>query len=317
MSKTDAPGFTVNIFFSEPIEFTWDQITADINAQSPSCTVTGDMNLPGPQRTDSVVIGALQPQDPANGSLIMFNTMGTPDAGFQSADHTELGYNSARFPGAVEAVRHHQSYLAISVTAADDSLVARFRAARQLTCATAVFAKMPQTMGILVCWANQVVSPADWIAGTDHAIKGKWPLLNWISCRAGWDAHMPGSQNAAGLTIGLKDFAGTELHHAPAPMQPTEVIAMLYTMTHMVLELGHEFNDGDSMGGEDGSVLYRTRFRPQSAGFDHIVRVMIRHDSTLDEMAEFGPRPGIAPPDRSQHVTRGKKGFLRGLLGRH
>lgn len=309
--------FTVNVLFSEPLEFDFAEITQAVKEDYPAFRVTDMGVAPGPQRTDSMVLGVLTPADTVNGGVISFTTPGSTDAEWQNADHTETLFHSANFPGAETAIRKHQSYIAISITSDDDSLASRFRALRQLSCVVAVFAKLPITMGIYCCWSNRVTSPDQWVEDTKTAENGEWPYLSWVSFRAGWDQSRAGNSYAGGRTIGLSAFCGWEIFHAAAPMQPSDVAAMLATATYMRLGGGHTFGDGHTVGGDDGSVAYRVRYFPFNEGDPFRQMALIHKDSPLDEEAEFGPRPGIAPVDRTKHMTKTNKNFLRNLLAPH
>ncbi|KJZ21185.1 DUF4261 domain-containing protein [Loktanella sp. S4079] len=316
-TKTDGKvGFSVDLLFSEPLQFDIAEIIEAVNEDYPSCQIADPGFNPHPRvNTGAVALAIFKPREPHDGVDIKMIGAGFPDENFRHADHTETFWRSRGF--GQEELARHQSYISVSVDAVDDSLASRFRAARLLNVVTAVFAKLPITLAIYCKWTGHFVSPSEWIAAADQAIKGDWPLTAWVSYRAAW-AMPPGPDQkiATGYTTGVSQFMPFELQMEAAPLDPSEVLPMLASSVWMALQGGSKLNDGDTIGAE-GGIRYRIRKRENTAGDGPDLVVLLHPDSPIDELKEFGPRPGIPTPAAGPFLKPPKKGFMRRLLGRN
>jgi len=310
--------FQVELLFKAPIEIDLNAVAAMVNEIAPmSAVAVSPMNPATVLKTNEVIIGILDPVDKANGDRITFIGAGVPDESFRAQDHTELGWRSVPFSeGAVKAIQQHQSYVTLSVTAADDTLASRFRAARQITVVAAAIAQDPQTLGVMCAWAGRMSSPQAWDDAAAQAVQDEWPLMDWISTRGGWDQRN-GTQYAVGYTIGVSHFIDFEIHMEAAPIQPTEAMKMLVGASWLRLQGGNTYHDGDTMG-HDGpdSVTYRMRTRKRADGTSDNVIVLLHPDSPVDEIAVFGENPRLPAPPGFDNTRRPKKGFMKRLLGR-
>ncbi|SLN62575.1 hypothetical protein TRL7639_03502 [Falsiruegeria litorea R37] len=315
-SDKDELRFSVDILLSEPLHFQLDEIVEAINADFPSCQVKDPgMNPSNSLRTDEAVIAILDPVEPANGERVVFVGVGFPDENFRNADHTESFWRTGGF--GQEALAEHQSYLSVSVTAVDDSLASRFRAARLLNVVTAVFAQLPITLALYVKWGGHFVSPEHWQKAAEQAVVGDWPLTAWLSYRGAWDAKFDQSQTwAVGYSVGLKQFLPYELQMEAAPLKPTDVMGVLLAAAWMPLQGGSVLNEGDTIGVEE-VVRYRIRQRRHSDGSPSDIFVLLHPDSPIDEEAVFGPRPGVPTPVEAPFIRNPKKNFMQRLLGRN
>lgn len=79
---------------------------------------------------------------------------------------------------------------------------------------------------------------------------------------------------------------------ASAPVQPSDVIQMLYGAVWMPLQCGSTYKDGDTVDAEDG-MRYQIGRRHETDGMPVDFFVLIHPVSPINEEAEFGPRPGI------------------------
>ncbi|MFV2052348.1 DUF4261 domain-containing protein [Aliiroseovarius sp. YM-037] len=285
--------FSVDILFSEPLQFELDEIVAAVNEDFPTCQIKDvGINPSNSLKTDNPILAALEPVEAHDGQMIQMIGIGFPDEEFRNADHTETIWRSGGF--GKEALAKHQSYLNVSVKAVNGSLAARFRAARLLNAVTAVFAQLPITLGIYIKWGAHLVSPDHWQNAAEQAMTGDWPLTTWLSYRAGWDAGPDrSSQFAVGYTTGLKQFLPYELQIEAAPIKPTDVIQMLAAAAWMPLQGGSVYEDGNTVGVEEGVryVLRQPRNPDDSPGD---VFVLLHPDSPVDEVAKFGKRPSKA-----------------------
>lgn len=314
-TKPEPIRFSVDLLFSEPLHFDLDEIIAAVNEDFPSCQIKDSgINPTKSMKTDDVVLGIIQPVEPQDGASIHLIGAGFPDESFRNANLTEELWRSGGF-GQQEVARH-QSYLSFSVDAVDDSLASRFRAARLLNVVTAVFAKLPITLAIYNKWTGHFVRPTQWVEAAETAVKGEWPLTSWISYRGAWNLAPGLNEYAVGYTVGLSQFLPYEIHMESAPIKPTDVLQMLFAACWMPLQGGSVYEDGNTVGVEEG-VQYRIRERHTADGKPAGIFVLLHPDSPVDEEATFGPRPGIPTPVEDPYIRRPKKGFMQGLLGRN
>lgn len=312
--------FSVQILFSEALTFDLDEIVQAVAEDFPECRVAVPSFCEeiGPVSTDQTVVCALCPVDTENGDLIAFSGMGFVDEDFRTADHTELAWRSGSSfaQKSLDAIKAHQSYLTLSISAKDTSLASRFRAARQLMAVSAVFAQLPITLGVLVQWSAHMVDPAVWAEGAHRAAKGEWPITSWISFRGAWEAsNGPQTTYAVGYTTGLAHFLDFEFHLEPAPIMPTEAIKILYGACWLPLEGGSKYRDGDTMGVEDSGLKYTMRRKKLDDGALGPVMSLIHPESPLDMDAVFGPNPLAKPPPGYDNTNHANIGFLKRLLG--
>ena len=309
--RAEMTSFSVDVLLSEPLHFDLDEIVSAVNEDFPSCQIRDPgINPTQSIKTDEVVIAVLEPVDPQDGGMIKLIGAGFPDEEFRNADHTEALWRSGGFGQAEVAA--YKSYIHISVDPVDDTLASRFRAARILSVVSAVFAKLPITLAIYNAWTHHFIRPAQWVEDAATAVKGEWPLTSWVSYRVGWNNAPGQAQHAVGFTTGLKAFLPYELHMESAPIKPTDVLQMLYGAAWMPLQGGSVYEDGNTVGVEEG-IRYRLRKRP---GQDDVF-VLLHPDSPVDEVAVFGPNPKTPAPMTEPYINRPKKGFMQSLLGRN
>lgn len=271
--------FSIDILFSEALDFNLEEIAEAVSEDYPLAAVeVHPVNAGKHIRTDQVVLGMLRPVDTRNGHVVLLNGIGTPDEEFRAADHSEIAWRSGGYAHcALNAIKSHQSYMTLSIQTADQSLVGRFRAVRQLMAVSAVFAQLPISLGILVHWSSHMIAAGTWVKGVQKSMRGEWPLADWFSFRCGWDAKQSGSAKyAVGYSKGLRNFLGYELHFAAAPVAPSDAKLVLRKACLATLQSGKELRDGDAFSFDDGPLRYEAR-RLRNADGTHGPVVVLLH----------------------------------------
>ncbi len=218
------------------------------------------------------------------------------------------------------AVERHTDHLQISVGSpkGDTSLAARFDAARRVTCIGAVLAKLPITLGVYFPNADLLVPPDQWVKAADTAMKGEIPVLQWMSIYTNffeWDGPEPKPVTAG--TIGLAAFNGHELLMPQARVTGPEAGKWMYGAVRMMLEAGHEFGDGNTMGVEGEGKPIRIR-HVKEGGLDGQAQtdtwVFFHETSLLDDEKLLGERELAPPPPGFNNEVRGNWDTLKNQL---
>lgn len=319
MSDDEKLSFSVDLLLSEPIDFTTDEIAEAVNADFPAFQIDGSLLKDMHFSTSDVVTGMMTPKDKENGELISLFSLGFVDEEFKGRDHTETGWLSyPHSQQALDAIKAHKSYLNVSCTPTDDSLAARFRAARMMTIVSSVFAALPVTLGVYVVGTGRVVPGKEWVEAAQMATRGEWPLHQWIGYRSAWNLADPAdSRSTVGYTSGLKSFIDAEVHLQPAPFEPSDGLMALVYATYVLLVSGNPVYDGDTMGTDKDDKSYR--FRIQKADYEtpHDIYHLFHKDSPVDHVDMFGPTENQPPPPGFDNTMQPKPNFMRRLLGRN
>lgn len=259
---------------------TWDDPLWG-GADNPGYSVTRVCN------TAAISFGALT--EPRTRMMMTF--ISTP--GPLQMDLTAAIELSKGFPGAREAVLRHRSQFTISIKTETTDLGARFLAAQALTCVAAVFARMPNCLGVFFSTAQLLLSSESCVDAAEKAVQLQWPFLNWIALRM-----MPITAPDNTLlgcrvhTSGLSAFLGCELDFAPAPVPPEVAVKWCLAGMHMLLAGGHVFQDGSTCGDpQDELGLVRMRFQPESSELPVDVWKMFHNTTPIDHEKELGRLP--------------------------
>lgn len=204
----------------------------------------------------------------------------------------ELHNSFIFFPHASEAVAEHTDYLRISVAVrgGDTRRKARFNAARQMTCLSAVLANLPTATAVYLPSAEKLVMPALWNAAATTTIENEVPVLRWltIGLREFFDDEgMPICVSA--YTIGLAPFFGQEfvLPRIKCPAAEAEVV--LAGIVSMAFEMERPYRDGEVMGFSDRDESFRVRICPEGVQSAATEQVWFLHKSCdLDDRALLG-----------------------------
>lgn len=174
----------------------------------------------------------------------------------------ELGNSEIFFPRVAEAIADHTDYLCISFKgrAGDTSCQARFRAARQLTCLTAVLAKLPIATAVYVPTAEKLVHPTLWAEAAEDSLADEVPVLKWmtIGVREYEDANGDPLAVSA-YTIGLAPFLGREFVVPRIKCPSAEAEVVLAGFVSMAFEATEPLQDGEKIGFALGDESFRVR----------------------------------------------------------
>jgi len=222
-------------------------------------------------------------------------------------------------PEASEAVARHTNHLSISVGSpqGNTSIAARFDAARRLTCLGAIFAKLPITLGIYFPSADLLIKPEDWVSAAETAMKGEIPVMQWMALYVNqfqWDGPEPSPVTVG--TIGLAAFNGHELVMPQVRLPAGDAAHWIYMTVRMLLEAGHEFADGNTLGVEgEGKPI---RIRHLTEGSEHGGQTdqwfLFHEASLLDDEKILGPRGGRPPPAGMDNSIMGDWDDLKNKL---
>jgi hypothetical protein len=310
--------FTAYVLFAEPLTFRPSEILAAVREDYPGLAWTDTLQLDMPITVGQVGLGVLFPDAEAGNEPRMAHFSSFP--GLLGVDLAHQVHASRlTFPDAAAAVARHRCYLSITVPSVDDSLAARFDAARRVTCLAAVFARLSTCVAVYFPTSDQIVRPADWVEAAAQAMRAELPIPTWVSIyvNAMPDGRAPDGRAPAPVTvgtIGLAAFNGHEIAMPRARILPGDAAKWVFGAAKMLVERDHVFHDSDTLGMEEGGETLRIRHCPEGkADSQTDAWILLHPSSTLDEMAFFGPhsRPP-APPG----VDNRRKGDTDGLRKR-
>ncbi|MBN2629696.1 MAG: DUF4261 domain-containing protein, partial [Rhodobacteraceae bacterium] len=114
---------------------------------------------------------------------------------------------------------------------------------------------------------------------------------------------------------GLAAFLGCEVALFLARIPPRDAVQYVYSACVMMLERGHKFRDGDTMGLEGSSEKLRIRFLGEGVcGVQTDVWALLHPTFPLDEEDMFGPRLMRPAPQDTDNNRRGEDGWLKKKL---
>ncbi|MEM9343440.1 MAG: hypothetical protein AAGA87_10385 [Pseudomonadota bacterium] len=314
--KRLADDFTIYVLFSEPLKGTVAEILEAVAEDYPgidwsSSQIGGEIDTQGVTLSTDLGIS----KDEARGRTTF---MGMP--GRCELDWTPI-FEMSRIvnPEAEQAVLRHTDHLSISVGSpqGNTSVAARFDAARRLTCLGAVFAKLPITLGVYFPSADLLVKPEDWVSAAETAMKGEVPVMQWMALYVNqfqWDGPAPEPVTVG--TIGLAAFNGHELVMPQVQLPAGDAAHWIYMTVRMLLEAGHEFADGNTLGVEGQGKPIRIRLVAEGAetGGQTDQWFLFHEASLLDDEKVLGPRGGRPPPPGVDNSIMGDWDDLKNKL---
>ena len=317
--------FTVYLMFEEPLEFASREVLDAVTEDFPHMagwreSVTDPFQV---KTTAEPVLGILEHAGIGDAStgrdrrMLMTGRPGPLDLDFET-----MFRRAITFPEAREAVARHRSHLCVSIKATGADLAARFVAARDLNCLTAVFAKLPICTAVYFPAGDVIARPEAWVRAAERASVDEWPLDTWISyeltpIRTG--APKPCFSCA---TIGMAAFNGHEAHFMPAPVEPADAWSWAHGATWLLLAGGNVFTDGDTAGVDGGEDKMRLRHvaegREAAPGFcpQTDTWLLFHPDCPFDDVEMLGPRANSPPPPGTDNLMHPEPGFLSRILGR-
>lgn len=312
--------FSVDILFGEAFDFNLEEVADAVSSDYPEAAVdVHPVNAGKNVRTDKTVLGMFKPVDPKNGHVVLVNGTGQPDEEFRTADHSEIAWRSGGFAHfALDAIKSHKSYITLSVQTPDNSLKGQFRAVRQLMAVSAVFAELPISLGVLVHWSSHMLDPGTWVEGAQKAMRGDWPISEWVSFRCGWNAGSPAREKVSvGHTKGLRNFLGFEAHIASAPIPPSDAKMLLRKACLKILESGKEPINGDFLRFANDPLEYRIQRPQNSDGSFGPVMVLLHPEAPELKQDKFAPTVRNAISERMSSSQRPNPDFMKTLFAKH
>lgn len=205
--------------------------------------------------------------------------------------HTEIARAGGLFENAAAEIARHTDHLTITVASGgeDHNLTDRLDAARRMTCIAAIFAAMPGARAVWYPAADLVVSPADWVRAADEAVAGRVPVFCWVSTAS---KSVPDGTMAPPVTVqsvGMAAFNGMEVLMPKSRLPERDSGAWVMGTVGMILEDGHVFEDGHTMGlenSEEKIVIRRLRAGMHGAKLD--MWVLLHPRATVTEEQMFG-----------------------------
>jgi hypothetical protein len=308
-------GFTAYVLLTEPLAFRPSEILAAVREDFPGLAWTDRLEADLPFTAGEVSLGVLFPdRDETNEpSVVQFASFpGRCDVDW---DHVVAQSHLAN-PRAADAVARHVCWLSIRLDSVDSTLAARFDAARRVTCLAAVFARLPICLGIYFPSSDSIVTPAAWIEAASSAMRAEVAFPAWVSfyVNAVPDGRQPVPVTVG--TIGMAAFLGHEVVLPLARTEPAEAAKWVYGAVRLLIERGHIFRDSNTLG-VDGEGEVKLRIRHATEGMmelqtDHWV--LLHSATTIDEMAVFGERTGMPPPEGFDNTVRGDEDALKKRL---
>lgn len=317
--------FTAYLLFDEPLEFATREVLDAVAEDFPHMEGWRESPIdPFPvKNTAEPVIGMIDHPgaDPTRraGTRTMILTGMPGSIGVDLEHQLALAYG---FPEAREAVARHRSYLSVSLAATGTDLAARFVAARDLTCLTAVFAALPICSAVYFPNGDVIARPDQWVKAAKMAALDEWPLEQWMAYGFAFRQAEDGRRLVSCASIGMAAFNGYEIGFAQAPIEPAEAYGWVQRAVWLQLAGGNVFHDGDTTGVEGDDLKVRIRHCAEGREIAPGERgqtdrwILIHPESPHDDRKIFGERPRQALPPGMTNEIKPQKGFLSRLLGR-
>ncbi|MEM9044381.1 MAG: hypothetical protein AAGC81_06780 [Pseudomonadota bacterium] len=313
-AERESEVFSAYVFFNEALDFTMAEVLDAYEEDYPGLPRFKDVIPPqhahlSTAETATVVLLADHPAVP---SVHLFWAANNRDWNMDG-----LQERSGRlFPEAAEAVRTNQGYISISA-GGEPGLATRFIAARIVTCLAAVFAGLPVATAIYWSTGGLICSPQHWISAAKDAAEDKIPTFQWVAFdRTSLPATSDLPAQVSVESYGMAPFNGHEVCFTYAPQSLRTVGGHTASMVWMLLQAGHQFGDGDTVGLEGSDVKHRIRLAPEGPLAAVNTWVVLHPASPVDEMEIFGERQGRPPPpeDVDKYTHRGDARYLGHLV---
>jgi hypothetical protein len=310
--------FTAYVLLSEPLQFRFPEIWEAVREDYPDLEWAFSVAVDPPFDSGTVSMGTYfggcSPGGASPNGMVSF--LSTPGPiGIDLSD--AIMKSRFVFPEAKQAIERHRSCFSIAVSSVDTSIAARFDAARRMSALLAIFCKLPICLGAYFPSADIILAPNRWIEAADTSAKGKLPAMQWINyiiapASEGRFISAEGDGRFTIFTIGCAAFNGHEIVLPSVKMDRTEALGYVYSAVTMLLEYGHEFRDGNTMGDEEQRL--KIRIRHCAEGFEGSQTdqwVLFHPSSSVDDVKMFGEREGTPPPPGYDNSIRGDAGWLR------
>lgn len=306
--------FTAYVLLTDDLEFRPSEILEAVREDYPGLAWTDKLELDTPFKTGEVSLAVFFTEEEHNepGVVHMSSFPGQCDVDWGSVLHNA----QYSFPNASEVINRHKTYLSVTVGSVDQTLAARFDAARRATCLAAVFAKLPICSAVYFPSGDTIVQPDAWVEAADTAMQAKFPMLQWISLPI---IPVPDGKEPVPVslqTIGMAAFNGHEIFMPLVRMHPSEAGPWVLSAAHLLLERGHVFQDSNTLGMEDSTEKpIRIRHMPEGMmGAQTDMWALLHEKTTLDEMEVFGEHSRPPPPPGVDNTNRGDPDSLRKKL---
>lgn len=313
-----AEDFTAYVLFSEDVDFLPSEILDALREDYPDLPWTDTLQFDAPFSTSGAGIALFTPKEgtsePERVTLISGQGRRMDDG----VDWDQLILLARpSFPEARQAIEKHKAFLSINVPSLDQSLAARFDAARRMTCMAAVFAKLPICTAVFTPHSQGILQPHRCVEAADIAMKSEFPAFQWISYGVGPAPDGQEPEPLTAQTIGFAAFTGREIIMPQVRIEPLEAIQSLSQALIMIAQYGHQLEDGNTMGveGEPGPHIRVRHWKQGHRGGFADMWALIHPLSSIDHEEFFGPPANKPPPWGQENLIKGDESSLRKKLG--
>ncbi len=304
--------FVVHLLMKGPFRITSEALVSSIKQEFPSLNEWTDvMPLVGIQSDCVVGIGAIVPKNSDGHSVTVIYHQGNraPSEHYQTA----VG-RAADFPQAQQVLQVHDTYVSFSVKSKSTNLADRYKAARALTCLTAVAARHSNCIGVLFPSGDIIASPEQWYQAAQQTQTNNWPIFRWISFQPARVINNAGQPEWSCGSVGLAAFLGHEMAFPAAPVAPDIPARYVYGAIYLQLERGNRFKDSDTLSVEEGAETLRVRFMAEGSMAQTDTYVLLHPTCSVNELEVFGERTVPPPPPGVDNKVRGYKDFMDDIL---
>ena len=207
-----------------------------------------------------------------------------------------------------------KAYLNVAVWAPPGDLALRVEAGRRLAAVVSVLAGMPIARAVVWHPSGRVTLPEAFRAGTDAIQDGEMPFASVLLPRVGKDPDQP--DTVTSRTQGYAAFLDAEFEMVQSPLTAEETMLLAMGAGAMAAQMGHRFQDGDTMSMPDGPPEDEPiRLRYASAEMHSTGRahwVLVHRDSPFDHETAYGPLPRRA----RKRTQESEPGWLQRQLRR-
>ncbi|MEO0939822.1 MAG: hypothetical protein AAFY38_16850 [Pseudomonadota bacterium] len=309
------PLFDIYVMLEEPLQFSTGEIEAALLEDYPMLDING-VDPDGPLNiacdTDQFVTSPMLMT--AKGDDAHFVTL-VRVPGYGTWDPAQIpARQSIQVPDLADRLARNRSYICVSAGAKDDTPLERFRAARRATCVAALFCKLPGAVAVYWQTGDHFLTPEAVVSAADKAISDSYPMMEWCGLQLGQDAERGVSQ---ALSVGLNALGGFEISFAAAPVPLGDAANHVLTTATMLLELGHDFSDGDTLGveGQAPEESIRLRFVPEGTnGSTCDTWLLVHPQSPVDADELVGPSGSVPAPPGQSEERRSDMGFFKRMI---
>lgn len=314
--RSETSRFDAYVLLSEPLTFTTDEIRTALCEDYPALQIENAPPVVGEMACDTAafvtapMIMGQAGEDACLTTLIRLPGYGTWDVAALSERQMR------RVPDIDQRMARNASYICISVSAKSNSLTDAFRAARLSSCIAAVFARLPVALAVYWEGADHFLTPEQVISMADEAMDDTWPCMSWLSLDL--QSGPAGDAVLSQVTSrGLASFVDYELVHTFAPVPAKEAATTIMSASWMVLQAGHSFCDGDTLGheGKSKETAYKIRRIPKTVfGSPTDLVAMVHPNSAFDAEKVLGSPISRPAPQGVRAEARAQPGFFKRMM---